>query len=65
MGNYAEKALMDGLKFGWKILDTKQKEIMESVLRIVRSLSDDKILEIGKRENKPRFNPTANKGSLN
>ena len=56
---------MDGLKFGWKILDTKQKEIMESVLRIVRSLSDDKILEIGKRENKPRFNPTANKGSLN
>jgi hypothetical protein len=54
MGEQADKALMCGLKYGWVFLDSKQQEIVEAVLRIAKSLSDEKILEIGNRiiENK-------------
>ena len=52
MGEQAERALMQGLKYGYKILDTKQKELVEAVLRIAKSISDEKILELGKRGKK-------------
>jgi hypothetical protein len=54
MGTQADKALMCGLRYGWGFLDSKQQEIVEAVLRIAKSLSDEKILELGKRtvENK-------------
>jgi hypothetical protein len=52
MGQEADKALMCGLKYGWVFLDSKQQELVESVLRIAKSLSDEKILELGKRGKK-------------
>ena len=52
MGEHTEKALMQGLIFGWKFLDTKQQEAVSSILRIAKSLSDEKILELGKRGKK-------------
>lgn len=52
MGTKAEKAMMNGFQFGWGFLDSDQKELMTAVLRILKSLPDEKILEIGKRVNK-------------
>ena len=52
MGQLADKALMYGLKYGWNFLNNEQKEIVEAVLRIAKSLSDEKILELGKRNAK-------------
>jgi hypothetical protein len=49
MGEQADKALMCGLKYGWVFLDSKQQEFVEAVLRIAKSLSDEKLLELGKR----------------
>ena len=63
MGKHTENALMSGLKFGWGFLDSKQREAIAAVVRIVKSIPDEKILELGKRTSKLRFDPTANKRS--
>ena len=52
MGEQADKALMCGLRYGWGFLDSKQQELVEAVLRIAKSISDDKIIELGKRGKK-------------
>jgi hypothetical protein len=52
MGELADKALMCGLRYGWGFLNSDQQEIVEAVMRIAKSLSDEKILELGKRSKK-------------
>jgi hypothetical protein len=52
MGECADKALMCGLRYGWGFLDSRQQELVEAVVRIAKSLSDEKILELGKRGKK-------------
>ena len=52
MAEFTEKALMQGLTFGWKFLNTKQQEHVGAILKIAKSLSDEKILELGKKVTK-------------
>jgi hypothetical protein len=54
MGTYALHSLESGMRFGWGFLDSKQKEIVMAALRIINSLSDEKILELGKKGTKPK-----------
>jgi hypothetical protein len=59
MGDFTEKALVYGLKFGFNFLNTKQQEAVGAVLKISKYLPDDKILEFGKRISPP-FNADSN-----
>jgi hypothetical protein len=52
MGKFAEESLMRGLRFGWGFLNSDRQEIVEAVIRIAKSISDEKILELGKRGKK-------------
>ena len=45
---------MYGLKFGWGFLDSKQKEVVGTMLQIAKSLSDEKIRELGKKSSEEK-----------
>jgi len=49
MGDFTEKALVHGLKFGFNFLNSKQQKAVGAILKISNYLSDEKILEFGKR----------------
>ena len=49
MAEFTERALVHGLKFGFNFLNTKQQAAVGAILKISSYLSDEKILEFGKR----------------
>ena len=52
MAEFTERALVHGLKFGFTFLNRKQQEAVGAILKISSYLSDEKILEFGKKIDK-------------